>query len=124
MIDSIYGIWLEFTLVIVLIGIITPIFGVSRERNHSLSRLGYLALLQVILFVLGFSSVISYSRNLPVTAIAVIAASCLLVHNFTTKVKGWQVNTLYLFPVLMLMAVVLNYFSSDLFFSILSVGIG
>ncbi|KPZ67464.1 hypothetical protein AN944_04065 [Shewanella sp. P1-14-1] len=124
MIDSIYGIWLEFTLVIVLIGIITPIFGVFRERNHSLSRLGYLALLQVILFVLGFSSVISYSRNLPVTAIAVIAASCLLVHNFTTKVKGWQVNTLYLFPTLMLMAVVLNYFSSDLFFSILSVGIG
>ncbi|WP_299572925.1 hypothetical protein [uncultured Shewanella sp.] len=123
MIDSIYSIWLEFTLVIVLLGVITPIFGVFRECGHALSRLGYLALLQVILFVLGFSSVISYSRNLPVTAIAVIAASCLLVHNFTTKVKGWQVNTLYLFPVLMLMAVVLNYFSNDLFFSILSVGI-
>ena len=123
MIDSIYSIWLEFTLVMVLIGIITPVFGVFRERSHSLSRLGYLALLQGILFVLGFSSVISYSRNSPVTAIAVIAASCLLVCNFTGKVKGWQVNALYLFPILMLTAVILNYFSSDIFFSILSVGI-
>lgn len=123
MVESIANIWLEFTFVIILIGIVAPLWGVVKARCDTFSRVGYLSLLQVTLFVLGFSDVISYSKNSPITAMAIIAASYFLVRNFTEKFSAWQVNTLFIFPILMLGAVILNCFSNDLSFSILGVAI-